>query len=360
MVKLKLKKITRRYATLLVGLLFVVAAVYLYQLYHSPLQVEESYRVYSYLQESNIEHKVIYGPDQPVTVVVDAPLKAYITDLTEEIETDFYYNFTGQREAVIEGQLRVEAEISALAGKERYLVWQENYPLLESKSFNAEGKEFVIQEKVIIPFQDYVVLSQNIQEQTKFIPDELILSVKYYIDLTATTGSGVITESLTPELVVPLRGKTFVVEGSLKSDKEDGIMGKRLVPVLMMAEKRIASAVAAAVLLVLLLACLLFTEDAEKELDPIRKRIIKIFKKYGDRIVSYKQGPSVVNSDRVFYFGSFEDLLKVADELNKPILYNDSQADEASFYVFAEDTYVYRVKSLLGTLKGIKEAVLHV
>lgn len=360
MKRLKLAKKNKWGATLVISLLLSASAYYLFSLYTSPTEIEENIKVYSYRQEGKIDYEVFYSPNQLVSVAKETPLRAYLTDLTKEINTDFSYGFIGQREAKLEGELKVIASVAAFTGKERYLVWHKDYQLMEPKSFSAQGKEIAINKTVKIPFANYVSLSQEIQEGTKFMPDELELSVKYYVDLKAVTDSGIITETITPELLISLKGKAFVVEGSLKNNKEDGIMAKQMMPVPMMREKRLGLAIVTGLLFVLLLLSLIFTEDREKGLSPMEKEHSLILKKYGDRIVRYKAGTDTSQTGRVFAVSSFEQLLKVADELQRPILYQEYQKDEVSFLVLAEDTYIYKMIFHLGALRGIKERVLNV
>ena len=360
---MKRAKLDKKYkwgAILLVSILLIAAAVYLFDLYSGPTELEERIRVYSYRQVGQVDYEVNYSPNQLVSITQGAPLRAYLADSTETIQTDFLYSFVGQREAELTGELEVKASISAYIGKERYLVWQENYQLLEPKIFKNQAKEMAINEEIEIPFADYLKLSQEIQEQTKFIPEELELMVKYQLKLTAATDKGIIEESFTPELLIPLRGKTFIVGGNLKGNKEDGILQVEKIPTPLLVEKRLAAAIAMGFLSLLLFIIAIFTEDRNKDQTWLEKQTALLLRKHGDRIVSYKAGPETSNAGRVFAVSAFEELLKLADELGRPILYQEHQQGEVAFFVLADDTYVFKLKPQLEALRKVKEGVLNV
>lgn len=360
MKKIQIKKNTRFLISILLGLSIMGTAIGLYRFYLGPTEVEESIRVFSYKQQGNIEHKVNYRDNEFVPETPEGHGVAYITDLTESISTTFNYNFIGQRESKIQGEYKVTATVTAYTGKEKFIVWDKSYELLKPTSFNTNSKDLVIKEKIVIPLSEYITLGGIIQEGTKFTPDDLELKIQYHIGLQAETDSGIIKEEAAPEIVIPLRGRVYTLNGNYTINKDDGLMKTHMVPIPMIKEKRLGLLIAMGILTILLICFLLLTKGEEDKLSLSEKEIQRILNKYQDRIVIYKGKPETPVSSQSFEVKDFEGLIKVADELVKPILYNEHQLGEHCFIVIDKDTYVYKIQPHIPIYKRIREEVLHV
>lgn len=356
-----IKKKTKNIISILVGVLLAGSAIGLFWSYTSPLEVPEEVEVFSYKQEGAVEYQVYYRPNQFVPEAPQAATKAYITDITDYIDTVFSYNFVGQREASIEGEYSVVASVSAYTGRERIIVWDKTYSLLEPTSFSVKDKNLILQQKVRVPFTQYTALAEKIAEGIRFVPDDLELVIKYNVALKAETDSGIIREQIGPMIVIPLKGSVYTVSGNLTDSKEAGLKGTQMVRQPLAGEKRLGFSIATGLFILLQLAVLLFTKGQEED-SLLEKTIRKIIKKHGDRIVICKSGMKTqVFSDESFEVKSFEDLLKVADELGKPILYNGQQKDDGPFFiVLADNTYIYQVKAYIGPRNKSKEKALFI
>lgn len=83
-----------------------------------------------------------------------------------------------------------------------------------------------------------------------------------------------------------------------------------------------------------------FTQAAPKK-DPLEIELNKIFKKHGDRLVALSSNVDISNAMQV---RSIDDLVRLADEVNRPILYKYSEdyRDINKFFVTNDDeVYVF-------------------
>jgi hypothetical protein len=207
------------------------------------------------------------------------------------------------------------------------------------------GKDVFLREEVILPFSEYVALANSIRETTGFTPQKLNLRVNYNVELVADTPEGVIEETATPELIVPLSGNVFTVGGSLEDSRTGGIPATRQEPVPYFEEARTGFALLSSLLVLFLLIFIQVTVGREERNNFIKKKLSRILKQHQDRIVKCAEAIPSPGHGNILEVASFDDLLKIADELGKPIFYQNGQSGvnnyEFLFSVFSEQ-YTYR------------------
>lgn len=347
MKKWTLKKNTRQRVIAVLLFFLVLALAGLYWSYTRPAETTVDYTAFPYSQESTLDYRVYLLPNELYEETYLEPGRAYISALTDYISTEFAYRFSAGSKADIDGEYSVTANIVALTGQEDYLVWEKNFPLLAPEAFHVHGKDVFLREEVILPFSEYVALANSIVETTGFSPQKLNLRVNYNVGLAADTPEGAIEETAASELIIPLSGNVFTVGGSLEDSETGGIPASRVEPVPYFEEARSGFALLSILLVLFLLIFIQVTVGKEERNKFVKKRLSHILKQYRDRIVKCTEKISASGHDNILLVASFEDLLKIADELGKPIFYQNGQNGqneenyEHSFFVFSEQ-YAYR------------------
>lgn len=334
MKKKMLPQKNRQLLTVLIGLLLLGSAAGLIWSLARPSEKTEYFKTYSYQHAAEVNYRVLLRPNEFFPEPLQEPGKAYISDLTDSLQTSFVYRFAGEKEAEISGEYSVLATLAAYTGQEKYLVWEKKYELLPSKVFSSFGKEIAFQEEVMIPFSEYADLAGRLSEETKFSPEELNLTVVYSVSVEARTEGGTIREELKPTMLVPLKGKVFVVGGDLNKNNAGGLTASRQVPVPLVKESKVAFAAATLFFFVLMLGLQFLTAAREEKTNFVAKRIAKLLKKHGERIVAVKKAPPLLEEAKTIEVNSFEDLLKTADELGRPILYRQADKTNGEEHVF--------------------------
>lgn len=346
MEKINLKSQKKQLLTAFLLLLIALSGAGLFWSLTRPAETTEEYTALSYYQEAGLDYRVHLRPNEFFPETVQGPGRAYITELAEHLSTDFAYRFTVEREAQLKGQYSVNAVLTATTGREKkYTVWEQSEELLPPQSFSSEDMELAIQQDVTVPISDYIELTGRLTEETGFVPEELNLAVTYHVTVEAETDSGPIREELVSTMVVPLRGRTFTVGLNPGESRTGTLTAIRQVPVQLVEETRLGFSVTTVITLLLLAALLFFTAAAREEKPgPAEKKLARILKQHGDRLVAFRKEMYSLATDRVLEVNSFEDLIKAADELAKPVLYNQPKTVdgcEHSFFVVAE-TGIYR------------------
>ncbi|NLC10972.1 MAG: DUF5305 domain-containing protein [Firmicutes bacterium] len=338
--KKTIKTAVRKKLILIFVLLLAASGAGLLWGFASPLEREEETTATLYRQEAVVDYQVYLKENNFFPELALEPGRAYLASLTDYIETNFSYRFAGQEEALIQGVYSVDASITAFTGSERLKVWETGFELLPPTTFYQRGRRHELQEDIIIPYAEYAAFAQNITEETEFLPEELNLVVTYNIDVETETESGIFTEKLAPSLVIPLRGRVFTVEGNMAEERTNEITTTGFVPVPLVRQARTAFSITTGLISALLVSFLVFTEGKGTKISPAEKKLYRILKKHSERVVICKEKMPYLSPERMLFVKSFEDLVKVADEVGKPILYYHPEGKDSCFLVF-NDSYVY-------------------
>ncbi|HHT47412.1 MAG TPA: DUF5305 domain-containing protein, partial [Firmicutes bacterium] len=142
-----------------------------------------------------------------------------------------------------------------------------------------------------------------------------------------------------------LSGNVFTVGGSLEDSRTGGIPATRQEPVPYFEEARTGFALLSSLLVLFLLIFIQVTVGREERNNFIKKKLSRILKQHQDRIVKCAEAIPSPGQGNILEVASFDDLLKIADELGKPIFYQSGQKEENyehTFSVFSEQhTYRY-------------------
>lgn len=346
------KELSPKLRRITIGVLAVLMAVSVGGLGWSflrPTVADEEYTAFAYNQEADIDYQVHMRPNEVLPGTVQEAGRAYITELTDYINTTFGYRFSGEETAEINAEYAVTAALTAYTGSggESKPVWDRSFVLQPPKPFSGRDRELAIRETVNIPLADYVAYAARVAEGTRFQPSELDLKVQYKVTVEAETEAGTVREELSPTLVIPMGGRTFTVGGDLSLQDEGGLTATRVTAVPWAEEIRIGFAVAGGVWGVMLAALLLCTRSAPIKTDPLQMELRQFLKDQNDRIVTSTVVPSALG--KTVTVKSLDDLTRAADELEKPIVYHQGDGREYSFYVLAGE-YVYRYTMRLETL----------
>lgn len=310
-----------------------------------PLEMEEEYQAFSYRQDANIDYLVGLHPNGLYDEAQLAPGRAYITSLVNTIDANFTYRFSAKQEAEISGEYSIIAVMGATAGTESSALWEKSFVLHPPQAFSAAGKEFTLQESVSIPFSHYYAYANEIIEMSGFNPDGLTLNVYYDVKLSADTPGGQAEETSMLQMTVPLRSKVFTVGGNLEEQKSGDLTATKTTAAPYYEETRLGFGLFAVLLVLLLIITLQVTTAKEEKNRIIGQRVRRLFRRYQERIVKCTGAMPDLDQQYVLAVGSFDDMLRAADELEKPILYfsirEKGEETGHSFFVISEQ-YIFR------------------
>ncbi len=353
MTSIEIKKKFR--TSMIIGLAVIFAGLSAVSgwLYQRPGQMTVQEPVSSWQQKANVNYNVYYRsnslfPDEEII----GPGRAYLTALTDYVGTELHYQFTSDDEAQISGEYEVVADITGymlvekqgqnqqlMLEREKVLVWNKSYQLLEPTAFTGSGKEFEFNESIDVPAIDYMDFLVDVMDATRYSPELVEIKVRYHIKSEAVTSRGTITQELEPYLIIPAEGRAYRITGTMEDGKEDAFKEEHQVPVPGLRTKKNAAMAGAGILAIILLGTIFMTRV--KEEDVFEEEVLKIFNNFGDRIVPASGSGLSGKDDSLLELKSFEDLIKIADEASQMILYEADGEYCYRFYLLA-DQIIYR------------------
>lgn len=345
MKKIKLKRTLRRGIIISLVFLLLGSAGTSIWWFLQPGEIVEEVPALAYGQRAAVDYRVYFDPNEFFPEESAGPGRAYLVPITDYVNTFFTYRFAGDERAEIteiKGDYEVTAALTAYVvrekpgseEKEQVKVWGKTEVLLPTTAFVGGGRGIEVKQQVPIDFPRYVDFAEQVRKELKFSPDIVELSVIYGVNIEAVTSRGDIAEEMAVVMVIPVRGNAFTVEGRLADSKEGVIMTERTVPAADVLKNRQTFAIITGLLLLPLFLVIFRTTEAVQA--PWERELHAIMKKHGERVAASRGRVPLASRENMLTMHSFADLVKVADEVGQPILYEVDEGRRHSFYVPAE------------------------
>ncbi|MDF2675003.1 MAG: hypothetical protein K0R09_3272 [Clostridiales bacterium] len=319
-----------------VAFLFCTYMIFITQKYQKYTEVKHS--VYSYSNKSYVNYEVILLPNNIYTQKSIEEGSIYITKLIDYINTSFKYEFSGEKIAQINGKYNVIAVLEGFLPGDSIdkAIWRKEYTLQPDIEFKEEDKRVYIEGKTPINIKSYFAFIEA-ASQTAEINFLTKLSIKWNVSMEAKTDKGIIKEKLSPTMEIPLGSKYFQVGGILSEEKPGNIEETMNIISPFYNKKLVFYSVASGISFIALLFILLFTAKKAMltTLDKIRKQI---FKEHGSRLAGICSDVTSLSKVLIEVL-SIDDLVKIADDIGRPILYknNINEGEINNFYIIDEE-----------------------
>lgn len=259
--------------------------------------------------------------DEPASTMTLSPGSICFTRLIDIIEVTFDYKFNADK------PVRQPAEeVEVVAVLENPGSWTRHIVLVPETRKTGDFRV-----SFLLDLAQFDELASAIQTETgASAPEGCNLTITANVHTTAETDFEAIDDIFTHSIKQPLGGETIKWDENLAQSKSGAIEEKRIVPNqetyfagLSVTGARSLSPIAPVVLL-LTLGCLVVLGVRGRQEGPskIEREALRLGKKYGDFIVDVEELPPVKAQETVISLTSIDDMVKLIDELHKPILHN--------------------------------------
>lgn len=323
--KKQLAGILRIPIIILLGTLFTASFYGLYYINQKPATIEKQIPTYNYEHKGDITYQAHIKPNMVFKETTLGPGKTIYSKLLESFNIYYSYQFEADKPAKLKGTYNITATLEAKD------MWKLDFVLEPQTKFNETGKNFSFNKERPINLDYFKEIVKQVDDELGVSAREPKLIIKANINLEADNAEGTVKDSLAPTMIIPLTSGAFQVDGELSVNK-NGSLSKTLPVPNPIKEKWVYALTLAVFLGMLLVLFLLLTQNKPVNADK-RKNEIEFWKKYGDRMVKVTDE---LFPAEIISLNSMEDLVKVADELGKPIIYRDAinSKDTSSCYVF--------------------------
>lgn len=341
-------KINKKLKTAFVLAFIVCISLCSYLLFNelsNPGFEEQKSKLYSYNNKGSINYTIFLRPNDLYEGHSLGQGKLYITEFVDSIDANFTYEFSGDSDTELNGSYRIIGKVQGFTeDKEKIInIWEKEYQLTRNKTFSTVNKSYNLNENVKIDLDEYNDFVEGIIKSSK-INCDTALTLLMEINIKGNTEKGPFEENITPSVVIPLN--TLMFEITTNNIEKPGAIEETIQVQLPVDKGQVIFYSIIIGILSLGLIFLIFFVKTAPDKDPLEKELKKIFKKHGDRLVALTNEPTVTEVRSV---RSIDDLVRLADEINKPILYkhSDDYKELNKFYVINDnETYVFELTDL--------------
>jgi len=301
-----------------------------FQIKEEPIVKEKVVTVCNYEHIGNFNYVVYLKNNSLYGSTTIGPGDTIFKNITDHINASFSYQFSSDRKAKVRGDYELCAEVKTD-------LWSKNFTIIPKTQFNQSI--FKINFPLNISHFDSVVNQIDKELAVKSKKAELI--IRCMVHTVAKTDVGTIDEFFAPSLVVPLQESVINIDSNLSAHKPGSIKRteKVILPPPPVAEKKRNSIAFTIAIFFVFIAFALLTESEQRKTDRTEKMVKWIKKKYGDLIVDSDEVPS---AEKIIPLNSLEDLIKVAENMGKPVIHIAPNGEHSHLYCVLDGEILYR------------------
>lgn len=348
------KSINKRLKIALIAILLIIIgiiSVLLYLAVKNPGVREEKITLLSYNNKTDIKYIVFLKPNPLYSEDNLAEDKLYLTSFVDYIKTNFQYEFNIDKSSDIKGDYEVVAIVEGYKTEEKVdkIIWKKEFILLPKTEFESKDTKFLIDKEIIFSLVEYNIFATQISEATE-LNVEVRSSVVMNVNLQAKSGKNVIEKKFAPSITIPLNSNYFGISKSGVEEKPEVVEEIKQIQLPVNQNLIITYGIIIGIAFLALMYLIIFVKG-NAPVDVFKKQLNKIFKSHGTRLVA-------INNEIGTTFGmyykvkSIEDLVRIADELGRPIMYRYSTDSKeiTKFYIHDDKSmFSFNLKDMLGS-----------
>lgn len=292
----------------------------------------------------SVKNKVNYHDNSFFGSSPDKDDKAYVTSLTNSIDSDWTINYSSGLGRNLSYKYQVIATIKGVysvegSGESSSTVWKEDHQLIKPESRRVNDKAFSVDIKTTIPFRDYKAQADKFRTSLS-LPVETFLEAKLMVDVRDLDNPSGFNESREAKLIIPLNKQVYGIttnypsSGQGDSTSDAPTNNKR---------QDFFTVVLSLALVVLGVGMMIHSSKQRVYRTEYQSRLNKILRYHRDVIVKSTRPTNLGDKD-IIPVQSFDDLLNLHEELSIPIIARTISSSLTQFIVIHEDVvYVYNL-----------------
>ena len=302
--------------------------------------------LYNYTSDFAYKYNVNNTENEYVDYSDDKDYAAYVTNLIKDIDINYNYNFSNNyhKDETITYRYNVVGKLYGYYSKdgEEQKIIEKDYVIVDLKENTINASSFSINE-------DFKV---NLAEQNALInkfKQELDMQITSKYDVVLNVEIEGITQGkakFSPSLSIEIGSKTTKITGdnnvqeTLSTTSDNTHMLNEVNK-----KQLILFALVGIVAFIRIIYLAFFTVELSVMKNSYKSEINYIMRSYQDKMVVVNNSPQI-DGKNVIGLDNVDELIKLSEELYKPILcYENEEETETDFVVISDDTvYIYVVK----------------
>ena len=336
--KIKIKNSTRVLLMVLSLVVFAISSAGFYDSIFKTNSTKIEKEVYTYKNDYSTNYNVNLKQNSFISDNSLPAGKTYITDLIDTIDMNIKYNYTASQSSTIKYSYKIDAVIGASYTNDgtEYSVWNKIYNLKTSDSMQSNDS-ISIDDNINIDYKKYNQEVRNFK-QTLGMNIDAFLYIKLTVNTSTTINHQEVNNEYVSNFSITLGDKVAVVDGKNTDTKIDSVKQENTVNE---NNVNIAKLFVSLVFMLFSIYVIYYVRFRTKKFNTIKNEykleLNRILKSCQDRIVIVKNQLDN-DSETVIEVNDFGELIKLSEELYKPILCwisDDLENDQAWFSVIS-------------------------
>jgi len=267
-------------------------------------------------------------PAPPLSTKTIGPGETIFAKLIDSMDVTFYYKLASDRRL---SQVDTDVEITAVL--EASKLWIKRFPLLQAEESGNFNVSFPLN------LAGYLKSLEAIRTETGASAESYRFIIIANVHTVAETDFGPINETFSQTLSTTLEKGTLEWKEGLTKTQPGFIKETRLIPnpnkylgLSSSGVRNLFIAMASVFFIFFLFSLVGYAKFKPVELSMFEKEALQIRKKHKDLIVDVKELPEAKAGEVVIPLSSFDELLKVADALLKPVFFK-AELDKNTYCV---------------------------
>ncbi len=336
--KIYLKKTTRLSVLTLITLILLISFIATILAYQNPTTTIETITIADYFQTSSYTYLVHLKNNTLYDLPLLLPNQGiYFKQIIDNLTATITYTYQSSLSGPIQGNYTMIAEIKTD-------LWTKKYPLINQTSFSDNDQTTSFTQDFSINYSYYDDIVEQITTETGITAPNPMLIIHTNIILSQRTSQGIISTQSSPELTMTLSQKTIEISENLTGTQAGSLTRQTIQShESVILQRNIFTVITIAIAIVFCLL-LIITDNKPDEKTETEKIIKKIYKRNGEWIHKTVTPPPTA-LQHTLRFASIEDLVKIGEDLNKPIFhYTIPNSQKHVFYILdGTTTYLYEL-----------------
>lgn len=339
--KLKIHKKSKRIIILIFALLLVFSCLQLFPLLEPPQKIKTESTVYEGACEPKAAYLVLINPNEVFPGTSQDEGMFYSKRILNQIRTDFEVNYQGSETVPLDIEYQVLAKVNGFQGEDpnKVIYWSKSFPVTGKITVKEEkSSSWNKKERVDFQLNNYDSFAVRAKEITGMnVSSELLVSMEGMI--VAHTEKEDLETPFNVNIRIPLMEDVFQIRKTGTDPVKNSVTETVETQAPFDLFRAVLYGALSALCLVGLIIMVFFTRMPNREEELLKKANVTV-KDYGSRIVALHSFPKV-NYRQYYKVNSIKDLIKVADELQKPIFYEidkDTLVKDYEFHVVDKET----------------------
>lgn len=341
--KIKIDSTKKKIIIVLTLILFIASIILLIKEYTVKYYQNKEKIIYTFNTREYVDYVVIIKDDKTYGKIIYPNQDTYISKYIDSIDLFFNNRFMANTNANIKGKFDIKGKLIGFVGneKEEKIIWSKDITYVPKKIYKCKTSVKDINEKIIINYNYYRDLCKKIKKETGVHTEQkLVITMNSEYIVLKNLKEKIVKSNISFE--IPFSEDYFSLSKTKPVEGTENIIVKEKVNLPNNIKNTILLILLCFVSVIVNIFMWMYTTQPS-ESDKYIKNILKLLRNYDKYLV-------VINNNDYFEYTirinveSFNDLVKISDEIERPIMYvkKDRIIDINEFFITDKGcTYVY-------------------